>query len=165
MFDTLKRVLSDLVAREPDSAFAADDPRVAVAALMSHVVAVDGTVSAAERARLIEELAERYGLAPDLAHEIAEAGRMRELESATLQSFTAGLERTLDIAERRAIVTSLWKLAFADGEVHEFEDNVVWRIADLLGVPTHERTALRKEVQAEVEEAIEAARPAAEGAP
>jgi uncharacterized tellurite resistance protein B-like protein len=165
MFDTLKRVLSDLVARQPDIAFAADDPRVAVAALMSHVVAVDGIVSPAERTRLIGELVERYGLAPDMAHEIAEAGRMRELESATLQSFTAGLERRLDIAERRAIVTSLWKLAFADGEVHEFEDNVVWRIADLLGVPTHERTALRKQVQAEVEEAMEAVRPPAEGAP
>jgi len=28
----------------------------------------------------------------------------------------------------------LWEMASADGEIHEFEENVVKRIADLLGV-------------------------------
>ena len=27
----------------------------------------------------------------------------------------------------------MWELVYADGQVTEFEDNVVWRAADLLG--------------------------------
>jgi hypothetical protein len=28
----------------------------------------------------------------------------------------------------------MWELVYADGQVSEFEDNVVWRAADLLGI-------------------------------
>lgn len=162
MFDTLKRVISDLIQREPEAVFAEGDPRVAVAALMCHVVAADGVVRPAERERLVEELVRRYGLGPEVAADLAEAARRAELESATVQRFTAGLSR-LPLEERRDIVSSLWRLVFVDGSLHEFEDNIVWRIADLLGLPPHERTSLRKAAEAEC--AAEAAREAAEGAP
>jgi hypothetical protein len=31
--------------------------------------------------------------------------------------------------------------------VHEFEENVVWRVAELLGVSTRDRVLLRREVR------------------
>jgi uncharacterized tellurite resistance protein B-like protein len=40
----------------------------------------------------------------------------------------------------------MWQVVFADGEVSEFEDNLVWRAADLLGVSREERIALRQRV-------------------
>lgn len=158
MLNALRRLFTDLVERGEAAAFAVDDPRLAVAALMWHVIDADGVVLANERERLLDELAHRYRLAPEDARDLAEAARRAERESAALQTFTAGLQRGLPLAERRAIVASLWRLAFLDGEVHEFEDNVVWRIAELLGIEPHERTALRKEVEAVVaEEALRAA--------
>jgi len=36
----------------------------------------------------------------------------------------------------------------ADGVVHEFEANLVWRAAELLGVSTRDRVLLRKAVEA-----------------
>ncbi len=151
MLQTLKRFIDDLVSREPEKVFAEDDPRVAVAALMFHVIGADGVATPPERRRLHEELARRYGLTPTEAADIGEAARRAELETATLQRFTAGLQRRLAPAERRDIVSSLWRVVLADGAVHEFEDNVVWRIADLLAVPPHERIAIRKEIEAEEE--------------
>jgi hypothetical protein len=41
----------------------------------------------------------------------------------------------------------LWDMAHADGEIHEFEENVVWRVAELLGVSTRDRVTLRREVR------------------
>ena len=32
------------------------------------------------------------------------------------------------------MVEMMWKIAYADGAVSEFEDNLIWRVADLLGV-------------------------------
>lgn len=153
MITSLKRLFADLLDRRPEKAFEIDDPRLAVAALMFHVVSVDGAVTPAEKTRWIEELARRYDLPLDEARALAEAGRAAELETADLKTFTAGLAHRLSASERLDVVRSLWSIVLADGEVHEFEDNVVWRIADLLGIEPRDRLILRKEVEAEHEAA------------
>jgi uncharacterized tellurite resistance protein B-like protein len=57
------------------------------------------------------------------------------------------LKRRLDEDGRRQIIGMLWDMAHADGQVHEFEENVVWRVAELLGVSTRERVELRREIR------------------
>ena len=42
----------------------------------------------------------------------------------------------------------MWELVYADGQVSEFEDNVVWRAADLLGVASRDRIDLKHRVAA-----------------
>ena len=153
MLTSLKRLFADLLDRRPEKVFELDDPRLAVAALMFHVVAVDGAVTPHEKTRWIEELARRFELPLGEAQALAEAGRAAELETADLMTFTAGLQRRLPMAERLDVMRSLWDIALADGEIHEFEDDVVWRIADLLGIEPRDRMILRKEVEAEHEAA------------
>lgn len=165
MLQTLRRLFTDLADRQRATSFADDDPRLAVAALMCHVVAADGVVRPAERQRMMEELARRYGLGAEDTRVLAEAARLAESETATLQRFTAGLQRGLSLAERREIVASLWKLVIADGQALEFEEAVVGRIADLLGIEAHDRIALRKTAEADCEEeAMRAAEGLREGA-
>jgi uncharacterized tellurite resistance protein B-like protein len=43
----------------------------------------------------------------------------------------------------------MWELVYADGEVSEFEDNVVWRAADLLGVSSRDWIDLKHWVAAQ----------------
>jgi uncharacterized tellurite resistance protein B-like protein len=40
----------------------------------------------------------------------------------------------------------MWELVYADGQVSEFEDNVVWRAADLLGISSRDRIELKHRV-------------------
>jgi uncharacterized protein YegP (UPF0339 family) len=54
--------------------------------------------------------------------------------------------RTLDEQGRLRIVEMLWVMAFVDGAVSEFEDNMMWRVADLLAVSSPDRIALRQRV-------------------
>ena len=42
----------------------------------------------------------------------------------------------------------MWQIVYTDGVVTEFEDNLIWRAADLLGVSQRERIALRERVSA-----------------
>ena len=44
------------------------------------------------------------------------------------------------------MVEMMWEIIYADGAVSEFEDNLVWRAADLLGISAQERIALRERV-------------------
>jgi uncharacterized tellurite resistance protein B-like protein len=40
----------------------------------------------------------------------------------------------------------MWELVYADEKVSEFEESMVWRSADLLGVSSTERIALKNRV-------------------
>ena len=44
----------------------------------------------------------------------------------------------------------MWELVFADGKVHEFEDNLVWRVAELLGVSSQARIRLKQAVREKI---------------
>jgi uncharacterized tellurite resistance protein B-like protein len=41
------------------------------------------------------------------------------------------------------MIEMMWTMAYADGANSEYEDNLIWRVADLLGVSSTERIALR----------------------
>ena len=45
----------------------------------------------------------------------------------------------------------MWEIVFVDGRVNEFEDNLMWRAADLLGVSSRDRIALRRQVASEAD--------------
>ena len=38
-------------------------------------------------------------------------------------------------------------MVFSDGEIHELEDNVVWRIAELLAVDKRDRMEIKRNVR------------------
>jgi uncharacterized tellurite resistance protein B-like protein len=42
----------------------------------------------------------------------------------------------------------MWQIVYADGVVTDFEDNLIWRAADLLGISRGERIALKERVMA-----------------
>ena len=52
----------------------------------------------------------------------------------------------LDESQRIAIIKMMWEVVFADEENHELEDNMVWRIAELIGVSARQRTILRNQM-------------------
>jgi uncharacterized tellurite resistance protein B-like protein len=56
--------------------------------------------------------------------------------------------RAVNEEGRLRIVEMMWELVYADGPVTEFEDNVVWRAADLLGVASRDRIELKHRVAA-----------------
>ena len=43
----------------------------------------------------------------------------------------------------------MWEIVYADGKPNEFEANIIWRAADLLGVSSRQRVALRQLVLAD----------------
>ena len=56
------------------------------------------------------------------------------------------LNEALDEPGRLRVIETMWNVAFADGAASEYEDNLIWRAADLLHVPAQVRIALRQRV-------------------
>ena len=103
----------------------------------------------AERIRLREIIEQRFGLDDAATTRLIEKAEESDREAVDFFHFTNVLKRNLDDAGRHKIIEMMWDVVFADGEVSEFEENVVWRIAELLGVPNRERIMLRQKVAEE----------------
>jgi uncharacterized tellurite resistance protein B-like protein len=150
MLDTIRALFGELAGgtKEQDR-FAEDDYRLAAAALLIHVVGVDGAMTERERSRLHHVVKYRFNLDDEATEELIAEATVIEGESVDLYGFTSLLNRSLDEEGRRRIIEMLWEMIYADGNVNEFEDNMVWRVADLLGVPARDRIASRQQVAAE----------------
>ncbi|MCA1300130.1 tellurite resistance TerB family protein [Stappia indica] len=147
MFVALKRFLKQTVTgKQGKLNFAEDDHRLAAAALLVHLVSVDGVVDDKEREALNEVLRRNYQLTPEMTAELIAAAQQRDDEAVDLFGFTSVLKRDLEIEERLKVLEMMWEIVYADGIVHEFEDNTIWRVAELLGISSRERLALRRKV-------------------
>jgi uncharacterized tellurite resistance protein B-like protein len=147
MLESLKNFLSDLAGGgKPQDRFADDDYRLAAAALLVHVSTIDGDLSPAERTRLHDVLKSRFDLDEADTARLIDAAIAADREAVDLYHFTHLINRALDEEGRRRMVEMMWEIVFADGEVDEFEDNIVWRAADLLGISSRDRIELRRQV-------------------
>ncbi len=143
MFDTLRNLIGGLAGGEATPQFDDNDCRLAAAALLVHAAGIDGNVSDLESARLRQRLKARFELDDAQASALIAQASDAEREAVDLYRFTSLLDRKLDEADKLRIVEMMWDIVYADGHVGEFEDNLLWRVADLLHVSRHERIALR----------------------
>jgi len=152
MLDALKNFINELTGDAPSAkGYDTADYQLAAAALLVHIASIDGEFDDDERARIQQLVEARFGLSPEAARQLIEAAWQSEREAVDLYRFTSVLKRRLDAEGRLAVVGMLWDMAHADGAVHEFEENVVWRVAELLGVSTRDRVMLRREVRESLE--------------
>jgi uncharacterized tellurite resistance protein B-like protein len=150
MLDSLRNFISELTGGEKHPGrFEGNDYRLAAAALLIHASTIDGTMTEVERERLRTLLKSRFGLDDTATDELIDAGTRADNEAVDLYHFTSLINRSLDEPGRLGIVEMMWEMVFADGRVNEFEDNLMWRAADLLGVSSRDHIALRHRVAGE----------------
>lgn len=123
-----------------------EELRLAAAALLVHATAIDGEVATEERRKLKALLQTHFGLGDDEARRLIREAIVRDHGAVDLHRFTSVLYAQLDQDGRKQIIEMLWEIAMADRVVHEFESNLVWRVAELLGVSARDRELLRKTV-------------------
>ena len=140
MFEAITRLFS-----KPETALSSHDPKLAVAALLVHLAAVDGQIKDEERRAIRGALMDHYDLDEAAVDKLVRQAAQRDAEAVDFYRFTSGLTQ-LDMEDRIEIIRMMWMVVFADRNNHELEDNMVWRIAELIGVSSRDRTILRHQV-------------------
>jgi uncharacterized tellurite resistance protein B-like protein len=140
----------DGVDREPSRAkdLRGEELRLAAGALLITAGGIDGKFDAEEKRKVKALLQKRFDLEPSETRQIFAEAEERERDAVDLYRFTSALCRELDQEGRKRIVEMLWEVVLADGVIDEFESNLVWRVAELIGVSTRDRVTLRKMVEA-----------------
>src|SRR3954470_4995417 len=150
MLDTLRQFIADVVSptAQTPRAFGDTDYRLAATALLIHVISLDGEPSDVEKRKLHSLLESRFKLDPGTADQLIASATLVEGEAVDLYHFTSVIMRSVNEEGRLRIVEMMWELVYADGQVTEFEDNVVWRAADLLGISSRDRIELKHRMAA-----------------
>ena len=148
MLDGLRQFIADIVSPGAHEERTFDDTgyRLAATALLVHVVSLDGEPTEAEKRKLHSLIESSFKLDPGTADRLIASATKVEGEAVDLYHFTSRIMRAVDEKGRARIVEMMWELVYADGQVSEFEDNVVWRAADLLGISSRDRLDLKHRV-------------------
>ncbi len=150
MFEAFRKIMTELVesGKEP-ARYDERDYRLAAAALLVHTAAIDGNISEVERERVHDVIKRHFQLDDEQTDELIAKATVADEQAIDLYRFTTKLNRTLEHKARARLVEMMWQVVYADGVVTEFEDNLVWRAADLLHIAREERIALKNMVAAQ----------------
>lgn len=130
MIATLKRLWNDAAASEQK----ADNVPLAVAALMVEVMRMDDRIEQAEEQTILRALQQRFHLQETEVLALIEQARRATDAANDLHRFTSQVVNAFSTEERGRIVEQLWSVAMADGYVDPYEEQLIRRAAELLGV-------------------------------
>lgn len=154
MLETLRQFIADVVSPSAHESQAFDDTgyRLAATALLIHVISLDGEPSKLEKDKLHSLIETRFGLDPGTADKLIAAATLEEGDAVDLYHFTSVIMRSVNEEGRLRLIEMMWELVYADGRVSEFEENVVWRAADLLAVSSRDRINLKRRIAGDAAE-------------
>ena len=100
--------------------------------LMLEAAQVDGKIDQIEIERILKILTENFQ-EDQSAVELELQNSLKEIdEPKSLHSFTSKLNKEFSNKKKDLLIETLWEIILLDGKVHEFESNLIRRLAGLL---------------------------------
>jgi len=122
------------------------DVSLAVTALMVEIMRIDDKLEDAEHSAIMLVIEQRFGLSGNEIHALIEKARKAVDQAFDMHQFTSAIVKGFSTEERIVIITELWSIAMADGYVDPYEEQLIRRIADLLGI--HHRQYIKAKITA-----------------
>lgn len=122
------------------------DLHLAAAALLVEAAVLDGHFDDTERATVTDLLKTRFELSETEVVELIFDAEATVANANELFSLTRTVKNEFDPDERVGMIEMLWEVAYADGELHDYESNLVRRLTGLLHVSDRESGEARKRV-------------------
>jgi uncharacterized tellurite resistance protein B-like protein len=116
----------------------------AAAVLLVIAARLDGHMAPDERTSVVRLLRTRLGVG-DAQALVVEADE-EATASTDFYQVTRIIKDRLEPDQRAAIIEMLWEVAYADGEVHDYEANLIRRVAGLLHVEDRDAGEARRRV-------------------
>ena len=107
---------------------------MATAVLMIDVARADHVFDESEFEQVLRLIESHCDLLPDAAAELFNAASEQADDLVSAHEFTKVLHQHLDEDEKATIVSLLWQIAYADGQLDKYENSLVLKISDLLYV-------------------------------
>lgn len=130
MLKALKRLFEDL---DGDAEHSPEhNRRLACAALLMEVARADFTQDAAEEQAMAQLLATTLDLSEEDVRVLMEAADEAVDGATSLYEFTRLVNDHYSYDDKRALVQSMWQVAYADASLDKYEEHLIRRVAELI---------------------------------
>ena len=136
MLKTLKRMLRNSTpasSKRPEH-----DITLAVTTLMVQVMQQDDCLDAREHHAIMQGIQDRFSLSEKEAEKHIKLATQASNKANDLHQFTAPLIKAYSTQERIDIIQQLWLVAMADGSIDPYEETLIRKVAELIGVHHHQ---------------------------
>jgi uncharacterized tellurite resistance protein B-like protein len=140
MFKSLQRYFETYLAGDgarPERA-GEEHAKLAVAALLVEIADADFAQSPKERDEIINTVQTHFDLTEAQAESLTAQAESAHAASTDYFQFTRLINQHYSAEDKRSLVEALWRVAFADGTLHDYEEHVIRRLAELIHVPHSE---------------------------
>lgn len=134
MLKILQQLFDQLSETDNKQPLSERDLNLAVAALLVEVATIDQVLDDREWQQLQTLLVEQCALTAEDAKTLAEEGKQASNNSTSLYDFTQLVNAHCEYDQKLALVSGLWKIAYADDFLDKYEEHIIRRIADLIHV-------------------------------
>ena len=135
MIKSIKDLLSNFSKQEEDI----KDEKIssldkACSALLIEVAYADKIFDESEIASLKESLKETYNLDNKIIDELISDAKKTVDDSTSLYEYTRVVNDEFTYSDKLELLSRIWKLAFADGNLDKYEDYLIRKISDLIHI-------------------------------
>lgn len=130
LFDTLMPISSGTDPQAEERAL-----RLATAVMLVEVMRAEPGLHPGERAAVVVALRENFNLGLDEADRLTELAQTTAAHASDLFAFTERINAHFDMPHKLRMIDQMWRVAYADGRLGDYERHVMWRVADLLHIP------------------------------
>lgn len=123
------------------------DASHAMGALLVRAAKVDHTYLVEEIAMIDKILTQRHGINPVAAAKMRAECELLERQMPQTADIAEILETAIGTAEKEATLLALWQVVYADGIIHDEEDEVLHQIEAVLGVGPDRAKELQAQAQ------------------
>jgi len=135
MIKRIKDLLSNLSNQEED----VEDEKIssldkACSALLIEVAYADKIFDESEIISLKESLKETYDIDDIIIDELISDAKKTVDESTSLYEYTRVVNDEFEYSDKLELLSRIWRLAFADGNLDKYEDHLIRKISDLIHI-------------------------------
>ena len=130
MLSSLKRIFKSSDRKPAESSF--DEETYFLCGLMVEAAYVDGKIDEEEIEKILNLLEEKFNQDSLENKKILDKCLKEINEHKSLHSFTSKFNKIFSEEKKLLLIETLWEIVLIDGKIHDFESNLIRRLAGLL---------------------------------
>ncbi len=129
MINLLKNILNNNNSTEDNNN---DKNLELLCGLMIEAAYTDGQVDKTELYKIKSSLISIFGEDPEEVELFLEKAEKNKNNSKSLHHYTSYINKNFDDKKKLLLIEALWEIVLSDGEIHDFESNLIRRLSGLL---------------------------------
>lgn len=138
MIEKIQQFFKDNLTIDAGNSTPRDDRtlKLTTAALLIEVSRADFDMGPEEKSSIINTLRETFELSVLELDSLVEMAEQEVQQSTSLYQFTRLVNDFYDYEQKLLLINSMWQVAYADNNIHRYEEHIIRKVAELIYV-TH----------------------------